>query len=118
MTDASKTWLIVGFAGQILFTARFLVQWLESERCRDSVVPVAFWWLSLLGGTVLLSYALARRDPVIVAGQGLGVVVYVRNLSLVRKNRRRAAKARRRAGVASGALDADLRACPVCRKAA
>jgi lipid-A-disaccharide synthase-like uncharacterized protein len=118
MTGRSTTWLIIGFAGQALFTARFLVQWLESERRRDSVVPVAFWWLSLLGGTFLLAYAASRRDPVIVAGQGLGVLVYVRNLGLVRKNRRRLAKARRRAGAGQGVIAADLKACPVCRKAA
>jgi lipid-A-disaccharide synthase-like uncharacterized protein len=82
-------WLIIGFLGQALFTARFLVQWLVSERKRDSVVPVAFWWLSLLGGVTLLAYAIFRRDPVIVTGQGLGLVVYTRNLMLVNKARER-----------------------------
>ena len=71
------------------FTARFLVQWVASERKRDSVVPVAFWWLSLLGGTALLLYAIFRRDPVIIIGQGMGLFVYVRNLMLVDKARRR-----------------------------
>ena len=61
-------WLIVGFVGQVIFTARFVVQWIASEQKRDSVVPVAFWWLSLAGGTALLSYAIFRRDPVIIAG--------------------------------------------------
>ena len=82
-------WLIVGFLGQALFTARFVVQWLVSERRHDSVVPVAFWWLSLMGGTALLSYAAWRRDPVIVVGQAMGLLVYVRNLMLVGKARRR-----------------------------
>ena len=82
-------WLMVGFLGQAFFTARFLVQWVVSERKRDSVVPVAFWWLSLLGGAALLSYAIFRRDPVIIAGQGMGLVVYTRNLMLVGKARRR-----------------------------
>ena len=87
-------WLAIGFAGQALFTARFLVQWAVSERKRDSVVPVSFWWLSLLGGLTLLSYAIHRRDPVIIVGQGMGLFVYVRNLMLVAKARRRAAKRR------------------------
>jgi lipid-A-disaccharide synthase-like uncharacterized protein len=65
-------WLVIGFLGQALFTARFLVQWVASEKQRDSVVPVAFWWLSLLGGTALLSYAISRRDPVIIVGQSRG----------------------------------------------
>ena len=84
-------WLVVGFLGQALFTARFVVQWLESERNRDSVVPVAFWWLSLFGGLALLSYAVSRRDPVIMIGQAMGLVVYVRNLMLVAKAKRRTA---------------------------
>ena len=82
-------WLAVGFVGQGLFTARFLVQWVASEKQRDAVVPVAFWWLSLLGGTALLSYAISRRDPVIVVGQSMGLFIYVRNLMLVAKARRR-----------------------------
>jgi lipid-A-disaccharide synthase-like uncharacterized protein len=81
-------WVTVGFLGQALFTARFAVQWIASERQGDSVVPVAFWWLSLLGGTALLSYAIARRDPVIIMGQGMSLFVYTRNLILLRKTRR------------------------------
>ncbi len=76
-------WMVIGFLGQTLFTGRFIVQWLASERKGDSVVPVAFWWLSLLGGAVLLCYAIAKRDPVFVTGQGLGICVYVRNLMLL-----------------------------------
>jgi lipid-A-disaccharide synthase-like uncharacterized protein len=83
-------WLAVGFLGQAFFTARFLVQWIASERKHDSMVPVAFWWLSLLGGTALLCYALFRRDPVIITGQAMGLFVYVRNLMLVRGARHRA----------------------------
>ena len=84
-------WLVVGFLGQALFTARFVVEWLVSERKRDSVVPVAFWWFSLFGGVALLSYAVSRRDPVIIFGQAMGLVVYVRNLMLVAKAKRRTA---------------------------
>jgi lipid-A-disaccharide synthase-like uncharacterized protein len=82
-------WLAVGFSGQAFFTARFVVQWAVSEKRRDSVVPVTFWWLSLAGGLMLLSYAISRRDPVIVLGQAMGMFVYARNLMLVAKARRR-----------------------------
>jgi len=83
-------WQIVGFVGQAIFTARFLIQWVASEKKRDSVVPVAFWWLSLVGGLNLLVYAIHRQDPVFIVGQSMGMVVYVRNLMLVAKRRRRA----------------------------
>src|SRR4051794_40143152 len=89
-------WLVVGFLGQATFTARFLVQWIASEKKRDSVVPVAFWWLSLLGGLALLSYAISRRDPVIIVGQAMGLFVYVRNLMLVAKAARRESRRRDR----------------------
>jgi lipid-A-disaccharide synthase-like uncharacterized protein len=85
------TWLVIGFLGQAVFTARFLVQWLASERKCDSIVPVAFWWLSLAGGIILLSYAIQRRDPVIIVGQGMGLFIYTRNLMLIAKGRRRTA---------------------------
>jgi len=77
-------WLLVGFGGQALFMGRFVLQWLASERRGRSVIPVSFWYLSILGALVLLAYALHRRDPVFVAGQGLGVAIYLRNLHLVR----------------------------------
>jgi len=82
------SWQVFGFVGQGIFTARFLVQWIASEKKRDSVVPVAFWWLSLAGGMSLLAYAIHRRDPVFVVGQGMGLVVYLRNLVLVGRKRR------------------------------
>ncbi len=82
-------WLLIGFLGQALFTSRFLVQWLVSEREHESVMPVAFWWLSLMGGTALLCYAVFRNDPVIIVGQAMGLVVYVRNLMLVRTAKKR-----------------------------
>lgn len=118
MTDSTKTWLVIGFAGQAVFTARFLVQWVESERKRNSVVPVAFWWLSLLGGGLLLAYACSRSDPVIILGQSLGVFVYVRNLMLVKKNRRRTEKARLREQAAWEGLGVESPTCPVCQRAA
>jgi lipid-A-disaccharide synthase-like uncharacterized protein len=85
-------WLMIGFLGQAVFTARFLAQWIASEKRRDSVVPVIFWWLSLAGGMILLSYAIHRQDPVITVGQSMGVFIYVRNLMLVAKGRRREAR--------------------------
>lgn len=91
-----KVWMGVGFAGQAIFTARFLVQWAVSEKKRDSVVPVAFWWISLFGGLTLLTYAIHRNDPPIILGQAMGLVVYVRNLMLVGESKRRAAKRLRR----------------------
>jgi lipid-A-disaccharide synthase-like uncharacterized protein len=86
-------WLLVGFGGQALFMGRFVVQWLASERQRRSVVPVSFWYLSIVGALVLLAYAMHRRDPVFVAGQGLGVAIYVRNLALIRAERAHAKSA-------------------------
>lgn len=78
-------WLLLGLLGQTAFSARFVVQWLASERRRESVVPVAFWWLSVAGGALLLAYALHRGDPVFVLGQSAGLAVYLRNLALIRR---------------------------------
>lgn len=83
MMSENSIWLAVGFLGQLLFTSRFLVQWIASERARRSVVPLAFWWFSLAGGVTLLAYALWRRDPVFALGQGAGLIVYIRNLILI-----------------------------------
>ena len=74
------SWVVLGFVAQAFFTMRFLVQWIASERARKSVIPVAFWFFSIAGGALLLIYALYRRDPVFIAGQAFGLVVYVRNL--------------------------------------
>ena len=78
-------WLVLGFTGQAMFSGRFLVQWVTSERRRQSVVPVLFWWLSVAGGLFLLAYAILRQDPVIILGQAAGLVVYLRNLILIRR---------------------------------
>ena len=86
-------WVVLGFAAQGLFTMRFLVQWLASERAGRSVIPVAFWWFSIAGGLLLLVYALYRKDPVFIAGQGFGVFVYLRNLYFVLRERKQAAAA-------------------------
>jgi lipid-A-disaccharide synthase-like uncharacterized protein len=81
-------WVLLGFVAQAFFTARFVVQWIVSERAGKSVVPLAFWLLSIGGGVLLLGYALYRRDPVFIAGQGFGVFVYLRNLYFVLRERR------------------------------
>ncbi len=83
------TWVVIGLVGQLLFTARFLVQWIASERAGRSVVPLAFWYFSISGGMVLFLYALSRRDPVFILGQSLGLIIYGRNLWLIRAERRR-----------------------------
>lgn len=80
-------WYIVGFLGQAFFFSRFLVQWIASEARRQSVVPVAFWYFSILGGLLLLVYSIARHDPVFIVGQALGQIVYFRNLALLRRER-------------------------------
>jgi len=79
-------WLIVGFAGQFVFAARFIVQWIASERSRRSHVPVQFWYLSLVGGAITTVYAIHRRDPVFIVGQASGLIVYVRNLMLIHRH--------------------------------
>jgi len=86
-------WLLAGFGGQLLFMGRFVIQWLASERRGRSVIPVSFWYLSIAGALVLLAYALHRRDPVFVAGQVLGVAIYLRNLYLIRMERAQARQA-------------------------
>ena len=82
-------WVLLGFVAQAFFTMRFLVQWLASEKVGKSVIPLAFWWFSIGGGLLLLVYALYRRDPVFILGQGFGVFVYLRNLQFVLRERRR-----------------------------
>lgn len=80
-------WLIFGIAAQLLFTARFVVQWVVSEKLGKSVVPLAFWLLSMGGGLMLLIYGLVRREPIIIMGQALAVFIYIRNLMLIFRNK-------------------------------
>ena len=84
---ADHVWLGVGLLGQALFSARFLVQWIASERRKQSVVPVHFWYFSIGGGLTLLGYAIYRQDPVFILGQGAGLFVYARNLYFIRRQR-------------------------------
>lgn len=76
-------WVVLGFIAQGFFTMRFVVQWIATERARKSVVPVAFWFFSVGGGLLLFIYALYRRDPVFILGQGLGLIVYLRNVYFI-----------------------------------
>jgi len=89
--NANTLWVGVGFLGQLLFSGRFFVQWLASERARQSIVPNAFWYLSIAGGLVLFTYACWRQDPVFILGQGLGIFVYSRNLYLLHVVQKRSA---------------------------
>ena len=76
-------WLAIGFLGQGLFFGRWVVQWIASEKKAASQVPVSFWYMSLIGGLITLAYAIYREDPVFIAGQSIGSIVYVRNLMLI-----------------------------------
>lgn len=82
-------WLAFGLVAQLFFTARFLVQWISSERAGRSVVPMAFWFFSMGGGLMTLVYGLVKREPVIIVGQALATIIYVRNIMLILKHRTR-----------------------------
>jgi lipid-A-disaccharide synthase-like uncharacterized protein len=81
-------WVVLGLTAQLAFSMRFIVQWLASERAGRSYVPVAFWYLSIMGGAMLLSYAIYRQDVVFILGQSMGLIVYTRNLVLIRRANR------------------------------
>ncbi len=91
LTFMERVWLGIGFFGQSLFFSRWIIQWIASERKSESQMPVAFWYMSLGGGLIVLAYAIHRRDPVFIAGQGIGAFVYLRNLMLIHKTRKRTA---------------------------
>lgn len=80
--------LAIGFAGQAMFFMRFFVQWLYSEKHRRSLIPTAFWYFSLGGSALLLTYAIIKRDPVFIVGQSTGFIIYTRNLVLIRREQR------------------------------
>lgn len=87
MTTGDMIWLGVGLVGQSLFMMRFVVQWIHSERHQKSVIPVSFWYLSLIGGVTVLAYGLHKAEPVIILGQLPGTFVYARNLMLIRREK-------------------------------
>ena len=84
----SKIWLGLGFFAQLMFSARFLVQWLASERAGKSIMPLLFWYLSIAGSVLLLAYSIHRKDPVFILGQSMGIFIYTRNLYLIRREKK------------------------------
>jgi len=86
-TPRDLVWIVFGLFGQLMFTGRFIVQWLASEKEGRSVVPVAFWYFSIFGGLIVLLYGVHKVDPVIILGQLPGVLIYSRNLWLIRRHR-------------------------------
>ena len=86
----NKIWLGLGFFAQLMFSARFLVQWLASERAGKSIVPRMFWYLSIAGSVLLLAYSIHRKDPVFILGQSMGIFIYTRNLYLIHREKKAA----------------------------
>ena len=89
MTTNEMIWLGIGFFGQSLFFSRWLIQWFVSEKKAESSIPISFWYMSLGGSVIVLAYAIYRRDPVFIAGQSVGAVVYLRNLMLIYRGQKR-----------------------------
>ena len=87
LTSTELLFLIIGFVGQGLFASRFIIQWIYSEKIGKSTIPITFWYLSIFGGIGLLTYAIFRKDPVIIIGQSFGIFIYVRNLILIYKKK-------------------------------
>jgi lipid-A-disaccharide synthase-like uncharacterized protein len=85
---SGSAWLVVGFLGQLLFSMRFIIQWLATEQARKSIVPELFWYFSLAGGCTLLSYAIYKQDPVFITGQAAGLLIYLRNIYFIWRERR------------------------------
>ena len=85
MLTTETIWIGIGFLGQGLFFGRWVIQWIASERNAESRVPVSFWYMSLIGGLITLAYAIYRKDPVFISGQGVGTFVYLRNLVLIQR---------------------------------
>jgi lipid-A-disaccharide synthase-like uncharacterized protein len=83
---SEKAWLGVGFLAQLMFSMRFIVQWIASERARRSIVPETFWYFSMVGGAMLFAYAIYRLDPVFILGQGMGLLIYGRNIYFIRNH--------------------------------
>ncbi len=88
MSDIGSWILVLGFTGQVLFFMRFLVQWIQSEKQKKSVIPLSFWYFSIGGSTLLLAYAILRKDPVFILGQAAGFLIYFRNLNLIYREKR------------------------------
>lgn len=83
----SNFFMILGFTGQLMFSGRFLIQWIMSERKKESIIPFSFWILSLTGSSFLLVYALYKKDPVFILGQSFGLIVYLRNMVIIKNSK-------------------------------
>jgi lipid-A-disaccharide synthase-like uncharacterized protein len=83
ISTTELVWLIVGFAAQLMFSMRFILQWIASEKAKRSIVPEVFWYFSVAGGAMLFAYAIYRGDPVFILGQGMGLLIYVRNIHMI-----------------------------------
>lgn len=92
-TTTEIVWLAVGFLAQLMFSMRFILQWIASERARRSIVPETFWYFSFAGGTMLLAYAIYRVDPVFILGQATGLLIYARNIQMIWRERKPASDA-------------------------
>ena len=90
-STTEMAWLGIGLLAQLMFSMRFIVQWIASEKARRSIVPETFWYFSLVGGTMLFAYAIYRTDPVFMLGQGMGLLIYGRNIYFIREHHRNAA---------------------------
>lgn len=88
-STAELAWLAIGFTAQLMFSMRFILQWIASERARRSIVPETFWYFSFAGGSMLLAYAIYRMDPVFILGQGGGLLIYARNIHFIWQGRAR-----------------------------
>ncbi len=88
ITVTELSWLAVGFGAQLMFSMRFIIQWIASEKARSSIVPETFWYFSFLGGFMLLIYAIHKVDPVFILGQGLGLIIYTRNIYFIWMNKK------------------------------
>jgi lipid-A-disaccharide synthase-like uncharacterized protein len=93
ISATEMAWLGVGFLAQLMFSMRFIVQWIASERARRSIVPETFWYFSMVGGAMLFAYAIYRLDPVFMLSQGMGLLIYARNIYFIRSHNRAAARA-------------------------
>ncbi len=88
ITAGELMWLAIGFGAQLMFSMRFIIQWIASEKARASIVPETFWYFSFVGGLMLFVYAIHRADPVFILGQGLGLIIYTRNIYFIWMNKR------------------------------
>jgi len=80
-------WLIIGFLGQFIYFLRFVVQWYFSEKAKASIIPIQFWYLSIIGAVIVFIYAIVRKDPVFFLGQLIAIVIYIRNLHFIKKGK-------------------------------